>query len=82
MGGAVSERVRKLLGATRFLISWNLMSWGSRMMSLGSEGVYLNEKGCTNASRHLLGPNPSVKNLKNVDVGVSGASGDSYKTPP
>ena len=36
------------------------MFWGSRMMNLGSEGVYLDEKCRTNPSRHLPGPKTPI----------------------
>ena len=43
-------------------LTLNLMFWGSRIMNLGSEGVYLDEKCRTNPSRHLPGPKTTVKN--------------------
>ena len=52
----------------------NLMFGESRMMTLGSEGVYLDEKCHTNPSRHLPGPKTVKprKKLKNTDFGVWG----------
>ena len=52
------------------------MLWGSRMMNLGSEGVYLDEKCRTNPSRYLPGPKTPVTKLKNADFGVSGLWGE------
>ena len=52
------------------------MFWGSRMMNVGSEGVYLDEKCRTNPSRYLPGPKKPVNKLKNADFGVSGVRGE------
>ena len=53
------------------------------MMTLGSEGVYLDEKCRTNTSRYLPGPKTPVKNQKGTYFGVSGVSGENfiYKLP-
>ena len=62
--GVFSKRVRKML-ATTFLFfgfSRNLRGWGSGIMKLGSEGVYLHEKCGTNPSRHLPGLKTAIKN--------------------
>ena len=64
--GDFSKRVRKLL-ATTFFILGILMKFdvsGSRIMNLGSEGVYLHEKCGTNPSRPLPGPKTTIKNQK------------------
>ena len=41
------------------------------MMNLGSEGVYLDEKCGTNASRHIPAFKTPVKNTKNTDFRVT-----------
>ena len=48
------------------------MLWGSRIMNLGSEGVYLDENGGTNPSRYLPGPKTPVKNL---EISILGSRG-------
>ena len=50
--------------------SLNLMFGGSRIMTLGSEGVYLGENCRTNPSRYLPGPKKPVKTKKNTDFRV------------
>ena len=52
---------------------------GSRIEISGSEGAYLDENCGTNPSRYLLGPKTLVKKIKNVDVGVSGVSGEHFR---
>ena len=55
-----------MLATTFFILGFsrNLRGWGSGIMKLGSEGVYLHEKCGTNPSRHLPGPKTPVKNKK------------------
>ena len=53
------QRQERHFSFVRF--SWNLMFWWSRMMNLGSEGVYLDENYRTNPSRNLPGPKNTVK---------------------
>ena len=48
------------------------MLWGSGMMNLGSEGLYLDENGGTNPSRYLPGLKIPVKELKTLIFGSRG----------
>ena len=65
--GVFSKRVRKMLATTFFIFGFSqtLRGWGSGIMKLGSEGVYLHEECGTNPSRHLLGAKTPIKNSKN-----------------
>ena len=69
--GAKGGFIKLFFGCSR-----NLRGWGSGIMKLGSEGVYLHEKCGTNPSRHLPGSKNPHK--KNTDLGVSGVSGEYF----
>ena len=67
--GAFSKIFRNML-AMIFSVLLNLMFLGSRIMKLGSEGVYMHEKCGTNPSRHLPGLKTPREKLKKSDFGV------------